>query len=403
MTTLEPRLAAGFSSAVRRGQLVWIGGHLGEGADDKPGPDELRAQMPPTLDRLAASLDAVGCELTDLTKLSCFYADTVDGETFLAVLREALPDCADPVVTAIPVPYFSVPGSAVLVEGYAMRGEDDAVLDRRPLHELAGEGAGPFPLAVRCGRMIFVGAQRPVRDGQVVFPGDIVEQTREVMRRVGDALGTFGADFDDVVKINRWYVGSGTVQDFEPAALACGAHFREPGPAATGIPVPALAVEGQQITIEVVAMRGEDGQRLPRRHVWPDSLWDWTIKLPYHHGLKCHDLIFLGGQVSLDKDGHAVHPDEIVPQTRQSMEHIATLLRALGADLSDLCKLTTMYAAEPVSERHQDNLQVRATYAAGGRTAATDIPLPVLAYPAMIIEIDGFATVEPDDVEGASS
>ena len=81
------------------------------------------------------------------------------------------------------------------------------------------------------------------------------------------------------------------------AALACAAHFKEPGPAATGIPIPAHARKGQQIKIEVVAMLGTDGKRLARRHSWPDSLWDWHVHLPYKHGLKCEDMIFLGGQV----------------------------------------------------------------------------------------------------------
>lgn len=53
---------------------------------------------------------------------------------------------------------------------------------------------------------------------------------------------------------------------------------------------------------------GEDGAHLPRRHVWPESLCEWTIKLPYPHGLKCHDMIFLGGQVSLDKSAMPFTP-----------------------------------------------------------------------------------------------
>jgi enamine deaminase RidA (YjgF/YER057c/UK114 family) len=129
----------------------------------------------------------------------------------------------------------------------------------------------------------------------VAMPYDIVGQTKHVMAAIGRVLASFGAGFDDVVKVNRWYVGHGTVEDFEPAALACAAHFNEPGPAATGIPLPRHALPGQQIKIEVVAMLAEDGTRLPRRHAWPPSLWDWTIHLPYKHGLKCHDMIFLGG------------------------------------------------------------------------------------------------------------
>ena len=78
--------------------------------------------------------------------------------------------------------------------------------------------------------MIYVSAQSPVDpSGRVLTPGDIVAQTRQVMKQIGAALGHFGAGFDDVVKLNRWYAGGGTVADFEPAALACAAHFNEPG------------------------------------------------------------------------------------------------------------------------------------------------------------------------------
>ena len=104
-------------------------------------------------------------------------------------------------------------------------------------------------------------------EGTLLHPGDIVAQTREVMTHIRLALEVAGADLQDVVKINRWYAGHGSVDDFEPAALACAANFAEPGPAATGIPIPRHAREGQMIRIEVVAMRGEDGNRLPRRSV----------------------------------------------------------------------------------------------------------------------------------------
>jgi len=54
-----------------------------------------------------------------------------------------------------------------------------------------------------------------------------------------------------------------------------------------------------------------DGRRLPRRHVWPQGHWDWPIHLPFKHGLKCGDLIFVGGQVSLDGRGAVI--DRLVP------------------------------------------------------------------------------------------
>lgn len=143
-------------------------------------------------------------------------------------------------------------------------------------------------------------------------------------------------------------------------------------------------------------MLNEDGSRLPRRHVWPESLWDWTIKLPYKHGLKCHDMIFLGGQVSLDRQGQAINPGDIKAQTRKAMAHIGTILRELGADYSDVCKITTMYQGRSDVDELNDNFLIRAAHFVEPGPATTGISLPVLAYPDMVIEIDAFAMSEPD-------
>ncbi|WP_243468572.1 RidA family protein [Paraburkholderia sp. PGU19] len=143
-------------------------------------------------------------------------------------------------------------------------------------------------------------------------------------------------------------------------------------------------------------MLGEDGEHLPRRHAWPDSLWDWTTHLPYQHGLKCHDMIFLGGQVSLDKQGRAVSAGDMEPQTRQAMTHIGTILHELDAGFADICKLTTMYEGRCGVDELDVNRRVRSSFFEAPRLPMTDVPQPVLAYPGMIIEIDAFAVVEPD-------
>ncbi|MGF7159380.1 enamine deaminase RidA (YjgF/YER057c/UK114 family) [Rhodoligotrophos appendicifer] len=387
---------------VRCGQMIWVGGQVDlTSSGGVNNPHDLSAQIPRCIDNFAKVLAEFGCDLADLVKLLCFYVNdgSLDEDRFLAQVAAALPDGARPAVTAIPVPYLAYPGMVVEIEGYAMRGEKD---ERLPRSFAASRDLSPgnahFASSVRCGKMIFVSGQSPIRDDEVVHAGDIVAQTNRVMRQIESALGELGADFDDVVKVNRWYVGGGTVEDFEPAAMACANHFKEPGPAATGIPLPRLARTGQQIKIEAVAMLREDGQRLPRRHVWPESLWDWTIHLPYKHGLKCHDMIFLGGQVSLDKHGAAVDPGQMKPQTRLAMTHIGTILQELGADYADVCKITTMYEGRGTADILHDNLLIRSSFFTEPGPASTGIPLPVLAYPGMIIEIDAFAMAEPDPI-----
>jgi enamine deaminase RidA (YjgF/YER057c/UK114 family) len=323
---------------------------------------------------------------------------TEDEEEVLARLAATLPPGARPAVTAIPMPCLAYPGMLVEIEGYAMLGEDD-----RPLSRTYVESAGlsplpqPFVQGLRCGKMLFLSAQSSLDgEGRVGRPHDILGQTKEVMDRLAHVLRALGADFIDVVKVNRWYVGHGSIEDFEPAALACAANFREPGPAATGIPLPRHAVDGQMVKIELIAMRGEDGSYLPRRHAWPDSLWDWHVHLPYKHGLKCHDMIFLGGQVSLDKQGRAVHPGSLTEQTRTAMTHIGTILRELGADYGDVCKVLAVYQGSASADDLHRNLSIRSSFFAEPGPATTGIPLPALAYPDMMIEIDIYAMAEPD-------
>ena len=283
---------------VRCGEMIWVGGQVDltpEGVVCNPG--DLAAQTRSVMAHFARVLEELDCDLRDLVVLHCFYVNDggVDEAEFLASVGECLPSGARPAVTAVPVPWLAYEGLQVEIEGYAMRRESG---ERTPrTHADSGSPLPPpFCQGVRSGKMIFVSAQSPLDPaGVVLHPGDIVAQTRQVMTQVRDVLAEFGADFDDVVKLNRWYAGDVGIASFEPAALACAAHFREPGPAATGIPVPRHANDEVKIKIAVVAMRGEDGRRLPRRHVWPESLWDWHVHLPYKHGLQCEEMIFTGG------------------------------------------------------------------------------------------------------------
>lgn len=381
--------------------MIWIGAQadLTEQGEVRHAGD-LAAQISAVIGNIGRVLQGLGAEFSDLVKLLCFYVNdgSLDEHEVLARVGAQLPPGTRPAITAVPVPYLSYPGVVVEIEAYAMRGEDDQPLPRSyaPCDGLSPLPA-PFAPALRCGKMIFVSGQTPVdAQGRLALPNDVIGQTKQVMKQIGRALKAFGADFGDVVKLNRWYVGHGTIEDFEPAALACAAHFTEPGPAATGIPLPRHAQPGHLIRIEVVAMLGEDGQRLNRRHAWPDTLWDWTIKLPYHHGLKCHDMIFLGGQVALDKHGHAVHPDDLAAQTRQAMIHIGAILRDLGADYDDVCKVIAVYEAPSGAYTRHKSLSISASYFRDPGPATSGIPLPKLAYPRMVTEIDVFAMADPD-------
>ena len=277
--------------AVRCGEMIWVGGQVDLTPDGQVRNEgNLDLQTRNAMANFERALEALDCGLEDLVFLLCFYVNdgSIVEKDFLEIVGSCLPEGARPAINAVPTPYLAYPGMEVEIEGYAMRYEDGRQTEKfiapgEGLYELPG----PFSQAVRSGKMIFVSGQYPVSpDGVVCHPSNSVEQTRQVMGQVTDLLAYFGANCGDVVKLNRWYAGNVGIEDFEPASLACAAFFDEPGPAATGIPLPRHANPNVGIKISVVAMLGEDGRHLPRRHVWPDSLWDWHVHLPYKHGLK---------------------------------------------------------------------------------------------------------------------
>ncbi len=386
---------------VRCGEMLWVGGQVDLTTDGVVlNKDDLNTQTQRVIENFARVLEGLDCDLCDLVQLLCFYVNdgSVQESDFLQTVAACLPEGTCTTVSAIPVPYLAYEGMRVEIEGYAMRRENGERIPRTyASNPDASPMAKPFCQALRSGKMIFVSAQYPTdAQGNVQAPGDIIAQTKIEMNQIGSLLAEFGADFNDVVKNNRWYAGNAGVEDFEPAALACASFFNEPGPAATGIPLPRHANPTVMIKLSSVAMLGEDGAHLPRQHVWPDSLWDWTVHLPYQHGVQCEEMIFLGGQVSLDKTGEAVHPSDLTQQTHQAMAHIGTILGALGADYNDVCKVTTFYHGTCGAEALHANLPIRSSYFNNPGPATTGIPLPALAYDNMMIEIDIFAMKKID-------
>ncbi len=387
---------------VRCGNLIWVGGQVDLNSyGEVLHPNDLEAQTAVVVTHIERVLQTLKGTLTDLVHLNCFYVNTgeVNETAFSRQVASNLPSGTCTAITLIPVPALAYPGMQVEIEAIAMRGEDDAPLPRQYAEPgKAVFGSTRFASAVRCEKMIFVSAQYPLDEtGNVCGCGSIVTQSRTVGRRIREKLRLFGADFDDVVKINRWYVGSDKLQDFEPAALEFAGNFTEPGPAATGIPLPRHADPQVLITVSVIAMLGENGDRLPRKHVWPESLWDWHVPLPYQHGLKCDRMIFLGGQVALDKRGRAVYPGDLGKQTRQAMTHIRTILNALGADYDDVCKVLALYQGQCGEQALNANLPIRSACFEDPGPATTGIPLPKLAYQGMHIEIDIYAMAKAND------
>ena len=221
--------------------------------------------------------------------------------------------------------------------------------------------------------------------------GDIVHQSHAILRQVSDLLDSADLVLDDVVKFNIYYRGEGTQEDWATAARVRAGYFTEPGPATTGIPVPEFEDARVQIAMQVLALRGV---RERRRHSWPPDHWDWPFHLPYKHGNRADGQAFIGGQVPLDGEARSLHVGDFPAQVRSSLEYIERVLGELGVPHSAVQRLTA-YVAADATDAPQKLAALQSETAAVFQhgPAIVPVPLPVLAYPDMDVEIEVQALV----------
>jgi aminoacrylate peracid reductase len=109
-----------------------------------------------------------------------------------------------------------------------------------------------FAPAVRKGNLLFVsGLTATDDDGQIVGTGDIVAQTREIFRQMGEILAAAGGSMDDVVKTVDYIVST---ENYRDTAAVRREVFRNGFPAATGVVVKELLRPDALIEIDAIAV-----------------------------------------------------------------------------------------------------------------------------------------------------
>ena len=144
-------------------------------------------------------------------------------------------------------------------------------------------------------------------------------------------------------------------------------------------------------------MTAPGGSRdLRRRHSWPEGHWGWLIPVTHKHGLRTGPMAFVGGQVDKDSRGLVLHPYDRATQTAIVMSHIGTVLRDLGLTPASLVKLVAFYASEGGAVDEAALLRDIASHLGAPGPAITAVPVPYLAYPGMLVEIEAVAMAGAD-------
>jgi len=385
---------------VRCGQMIYTGGQVDlDAKGNVRHPGDLIQQCTGALDYLTTVLEDLGADMNDLVKVVVYFVGDLEAEAeILKQIGTRLDSTTRPVVNTLCLPELCYPDMMVEIEAIAMCHENGEPIPRRYFRlDSLSPLPSAFSHAIHCGDMVFTSDLSAISaTGQIAAPGDVLAQSVTMMQNMETLLGAVGAQFTDVLKLNVFYLGGGNAKNWEGAAKVRAAYFKDPGPAATGIPVESFPITGQMTKIAVAAMLGSNGESLKKQYAWPDGHWDWTTPLPYKHGNLCQGMIHLGGQVSLDSCANVIDPDDMVAQTKRAMNNIANVLAEFGANLDNVVKVTTFYQGKASAKALHENLLIRSNSYSEPGPATTGIPVRNLVYPSMIIEIEVIAMIEID-------
>ena len=231
------------SHAVRCGDHLWVG------ATEATEPAE-------GVERLLGILSAAGGELANVAKLNAWFpgggADT-DWRSLVESLGAGF-DAGAPVLSALPTPALE-PSIGVRLWGWAV-GRATTRRHARPPSGWRWPANLPFPSALACGDLVFLGGHPPLDErGALKHRGDLNEQTRLAMAHTRADLAAFGLDLGDMVKQTSFYLGAARAEDIVTNQRLRSSFYREPAGASTGVPLPGFGLSGAEIEIETIAMR----------------------------------------------------------------------------------------------------------------------------------------------------
>ncbi len=258
----------------------------------------------------------------------------------------------------------------------------------------------PFARSVIADDQVFLSGQQTLDEhGALCGANDIAAQTRNVFENMKSSLAQVGLELSDLVRLNTYYVFNGADEDateyWEKMTQVRLEYFPNPGPAATAVRVKGMPYEGQLIQIEGVALRGNS--RSKRERIMPEGSWDWSISVPLSQGWKIGDRIFVGGQISADKQGQSVGVGNLAEQTRNIYKFIGSVLNDAGATMDDIVRLKICYKYDSKEKSGQSFcdkiIDLTHEFFEQPGPALTAFGVDLL-YPGLDLEIDAMAIVD---------
>ncbi|WP_010585252.1 RidA family protein [Schlesneria paludicola] len=261
-----------------------------------------------------------------------------------------------------------------------------------------GGASGSGTQAVRAGNLILVGGQMSLDEQGRVVGDDIATQTRNALESLKRVLAEAGATMRDVVKHNIYFQCEGDdeavstfLNEIDRVRLE---YFSAPGPTTTETRV-GLDREGAMIQIDAWAVVGEAKERL-----MPPGHWNWSKPMPFSHGWKVGDMVFVGGQRSLDEKGNVQGIGDIEIQTDHAFRNLDTLLRAAGGDRNTLMRQNTYFRfygqGREVTDYWEKMTNVRRRYMSVPSAAGAGLRITGFPNSSELIQVEGIGVLGED-------
>jgi len=249
--------------------------------------------------------------------------------------------------------------------------------------------------AVRAGDLVFVGGLMAVDATGNVVGDTVAAQARNVFDGLKQLLAEAGATLADVVKHNVYFACDGdeaAVQRFI-AELDAVRHqyFAAPGPTTTEIAC-GLDREGALLLVDAWVVVGGNRELLS-----PPDHWKWKTASPFVHGWKVGDMLFIGGQRSLDRNGNVLGAGDIEVQTDEAFRNLDTTLRAGGGDRHSLMRQNTYFRffgeGREVTDYWEKMTNVRRRYMSVPSAAGAGLRITGFPNAAELIQVEGIGVL----------
>lgn len=254
-----------------------------------------------------------------------------------------------------------------------------------------GGAPGVSTQAVKAGNIVYVGGQMSLDENGKVVGDDITTQTRNVFDALKRVLEEAGASMADVVKHNIYVSVEGGDAEFKEVLDQINAvrvpYFNNPGPVTSELRV-GLDVEGALIQVDAWAVIGGEKER-----IMPPGHWNWDSDLPFSHGWKVGDLVFVGAQRSLDAEGNVIGVGDIEIQTAEAFRNLETVVQQVGGDRNNLMRQNTWFRflgeGRNVTEYWEKMTAVRRQYMSIPSAAGAGIRINGFPKQEELIQVEG--------------